>query len=140
MTRILLGSGGFRTPERRELLVSAMRRHFGDIERLLFVPYAGGDLDGYVNGMTERGLNAGYVLDGIHRAEDPVQAIAEAEGIYIGGGNSFRLIDAMHRLGLIEPIRERVQNGPPLPGRECRFQRCLPDHADHQRHAHRPAR
>ncbi len=116
MTRILLGSGGFRTAERRERLVQAMRRHFGDIERLLFVPYAGGDLDAYVQAITDAGLNAGYVLEGIHRAADPVAAIATADGIYVGGGNTFRLIDRMHRLGLVEPIRERVRAGVPYMG------------------------
>lgn len=116
MTQVLLGSGGFRTPERRERLVAAMRRHFGGVERLLFVPYAGGDLDVYTERMIDAGLNAGYRLDGIHRAADPVAAIEEAEGIYIGGGNTFRLIDRMHRLGLLEPIRRRVHEGLPYLG------------------------
>jgi hypothetical protein len=39
--RVLLGSGGFRTPERVSLLAAAMRAFFGDVDRLLFVPYEG---------------------------------------------------------------------------------------------------
>ena len=38
--RALLGSGGFRTEERRELYNGEMRRHFGDVSRILFVPSA----------------------------------------------------------------------------------------------------
>ncbi len=106
--KVLLGSGGFRTEERRERLVAAMREHFGDIRRILFVPYAVGDPDTVLEMMRSRSLDAGYELDGIHRHPDPVAAVKEAEGIYMGGGNSFRLIDTLHREGLLEPIRERV--------------------------------
>lgn len=116
MPSILLGSGGFRTPERRERLIAAMRVHFGDIERLLFVPYAGHDHDAYVDWITGAGLDAGYRLEGIHRAPDPVAAVEAAEGIYVGGGNTFRLIDRLHRLELIEPIRKRVRDSMPYLG------------------------
>ena len=38
--RLLLGSGGFRTPERVQSLAETMRSFFGGVKRLLFVPYA----------------------------------------------------------------------------------------------------
>ncbi len=114
--RILLGSGGFRTPERVSMLAEAMRGYFGAISRLLFVPYALADHDGYVKTMTERGLNAGYALDGLHNHPDPVHAIQAAEGIFVGGGNTFRLLAALYRLGLLDVIRERVRNGMPYLG------------------------
>ena len=84
--------------------------------RVLFVPYALADHDGYVRLMTERGLNAGYELDGIHRHADPVAAVHEAEAIFVGGGNTFRLLAALYRLGLLDPIRERVRGGLPYLG------------------------
>jgi dipeptidase E len=114
--RILLGSGGFRTPERIAVLATAMRQHFGDIRQLLFVPFALADHDGYVRTMTERGVNAGYDLDGLHRHADPVAAVMNAEGIFVGGGNTFRLLNALYRLNLLEPIRERVRRGMPYLG------------------------
>ena len=43
--RLLLGSGGFRTEERVAFLAGEMRRHFGDIRKILFVPYALADHD-----------------------------------------------------------------------------------------------
>src|SRR5438309_221931 len=107
--RVLLGSGGFRTPERVAALAAATRAHFGAARRLLFVPFALADHDGYVRTMTERGLNAGYDLDGLHRHADPVAAVMEADGVFVGGGNSFRLLDVLYRLGLLDPIRERVR-------------------------------
>lgn len=109
--RLLLGSGGFRTPERVALLANEMRSFFGPIGKLLFVPYALRDHDGYVQAMIERGIHAGYALDGIHTHSDPVVAVQEAEGIFVGGGNTFRLLDTLDRLGLLQPIRDRVQSG-----------------------------
>ncbi|HEY1377207.1 MAG TPA: dipeptidase PepE [Gemmataceae bacterium] len=114
--RVLLGSGGFRTPERVAALAAAMREHFGDVRRLLFVPFALADHDGYVRGVTDRGLNGGYELDGLHRHTDPVAAVMQADGIYVGGGNTFRLLAALYRLNLLDPIRERVRGGMPYLG------------------------
>ncbi len=114
--RVLLGSGGYRTPERVAILADAMRAFFGSVRRLLFVPYALADHDGYVAKMEQRGINAGYELDGIHRHADAVQAVREAEAIFVGGGNTFRLLATLYRLGLLEPIRERVRAGMPYLG------------------------
>jgi dipeptidase E len=114
--RVLLGSGGYRTPERVRLLAAAMRAFFGDVGRLLFVPYALRDHDGYVTAMTEHGLHAGYELDGLHRHTDPARAVEEARGIFIGGGNTFRLLNDLYRLGLLDVIRRRVRGGLPYLG------------------------
>src|SRR5438552_3828301 len=106
--RILLGSGGFRTPERLAFLSGQMRSFFGPIQRLLFVPYALQDHDAYLQTMLERSLNAGYELDGIHRHADPRAALQQAEGIFVGGGNTFRLLSELYGHHLLDPIRERV--------------------------------
>lgn len=114
--RVLLGSGGFRTPERVALLSAEMRSFFGPVERLLFIPYALADHDGYVRAMTEKGIGAGYALDGIHRHADPVRAVREAPALFVGGGNTFRLLTELYRHGLLDPIRERVRAGVPYLG------------------------
>jgi dipeptidase E len=114
--QVLLGSGGFRTPERINLLQAEMRRHFGPASRLLFIPYALADHDRYVAVLTERGLSAGYPLDGIHRHADPHRAVRDAKAIYVGGGNTFRLLDALYRHDLLEAIRDRVRAGVPYLG------------------------
>jgi dipeptidase E len=114
--RVLLGSGGFRTPERVEALARQMRDLFGPARRLLFLPYALQDHDGYVTALREKGLHGGYELEGLHRQQDPRAAVLRAEGIYVGGGNTFRLLSELDRLGLLEPIRERVRAGVPYLG------------------------
>jgi dipeptidase E len=114
--RVLLGSGGYRTQERVSLLAAAMHAFFGDVGRLLFVPYALRDHDEYIKAMTERGLHAGYELDGIHRHGNPVRAVEEARGIFTGGGNTFRLLNELYRFGLLDVIRDRVRHGLPYLG------------------------
>jgi dipeptidase E len=114
--RLLLGSGGFRTPERLDVLRSQMRAVFGPVRRLLFVPYAGADHDAYVRIMLEKGFDAGYELEGIHRHADQVRAVVEAEAIFVGGGNTFRLLAELYQRNLLDVIRERVRHGLPYLG------------------------
>ncbi len=114
--RLLLGSGGYRTEERIRFLAEQMRAFFGPIRRLLFVPYALADHDGYVSKLIEKGLGAGYRLDGIHRHADPVRAVREAPALFVGGGNTFRLLSELYRHGLLGPIRGRVRAGVPYLG------------------------
>src|SRR5262245_20378248 len=66
--------------------------------------------------MIERGLNADYELVGIHRCPDPREAIQHADAIYVGGGNTFRLLHSLYQLGLLDIIRERVLAGIPYVG------------------------
>ncbi len=114
--RLLLGSGGFRTPERIAFFSEQIRSLLGDVDRVLFLPYALRDHDAYLEMMATRGLDAGYRLEGIHRQADPVRAIHDAAAIYVGGGNTFRLVEEMYRRGLFDPIRERVRAGVPFIG------------------------
>jgi dipeptidase E len=114
--RVLLGSGGLRTPERIDLFVQHVRAFLGPVRRLLFVPYALQDHDRYVEVLVEKGLHAGYDLDPIHRHADPVAAVRAAEAVFVGGGNTFRLLAELYRLGLLYPLRERARAGVPYLG------------------------
>jgi dipeptidase E len=78
---------------------------------VLFVPYALRDHDAYVEAMKTRGFAAGRDLVGIHREPSPREAVRKADAIYVGGGNSFRLLEALYRLDLIDEVRDRVRSG-----------------------------
>jgi dipeptidase E len=109
--RLLLGSGGLGMPDRLATWTSQLRSFLGPTRRVLFVPYALADHDGYLVGLIDRGLNAGYELDGIHRYPDPLRAVEEAEAIFVGGGNTFRLLHRLYQFALLEAIRQRVRAG-----------------------------
>jgi dipeptidase E len=115
--RLLLGSGGFSTPERQDGWKRALDDFLGSVQHLLFIPYAVAHHDRVIEQMIRLGFHAGRGLTGIHRAKDPVRAIEEAEAIYVGGGNSFRLLKALYDGDLLPSIRQRVtQDGIPYIG------------------------
>ncbi len=88
----------------------------GTIDRILFVPYALHDRDGYATLARDRFSAMGTALESLHAAKDPVRAVEEAAAIFIGGGNTFRLLKALYDLRLLEPIRRAVAGGVPYIG------------------------
>ena len=93
-----------------------LERLFAGRHRLLFVPYALHDLDGYTAQVRQRFATLGIAVDGIHQAGHPASAVEEAQAIFVGGGNTFRLLDRLIRGDLLEPIRRRVAGGMPYLG------------------------
>ena len=88
-----------------------LRDALGGIKRVLFVPFALQDHDGYTSQARERFEAMGYTLDSVHEAINPKNAVDHAEAIFIGGGNTFRLLDNLYQLDLLAPIRQRVAAG-----------------------------
>jgi dipeptidase E len=87
------------------------------VRRVLFVPYAAHDRDAYTSTVRTRFEAMNLKVDGVHTwPGGQVRAVEDAEAIFIGGGNTFRLIDALWRHELIEAIRARVQEGMPYIG------------------------
>ncbi|HTG91780.1 MAG TPA: dipeptidase PepE [Pyrinomonadaceae bacterium] len=88
----------------------------GDLKRVLFVPYALHDRDDYAATVSGRFQRMGCELSSIHTSSDPVKAVNETEAIFIGGGNTFRLLKALYDFDLLAPIRRRVEDGIPYIG------------------------
>ena len=92
---------------------------FSGVKRIIFIPYArpgGITHDGYTEVAAAKFKEIGIEVKGLHEFEDPRKAIAEADGVFTGGGNTFVLIKALHDLGLIEALRERIESGMPYMG------------------------
>lgn len=83
----------------------------GDAKALHFVPFAIVQHELYTARVQEVLAPIGVSVIGLHAVADPRAAVEEAEVLFIGGGNSFRLLTALWKLGLIEPIRRRVASG-----------------------------
>jgi dipeptidase E len=93
-----------------------IREFLKDLERVLFVPFALYDRAAYAATAQERFARMGYEMASIHTAADPLQAINKTDALFIGGGNTFRLLKALYDFGLLEAIRQRVADGMPYVG------------------------
>src|SRR5215212_7546407 len=93
-----------------------VRAFLGTIRRILFFPFALQDHDSYVDKVRERFGRMGVSLSSAHGEKDPHAAVTEAEAIFIGGGNTFRLLKALQDLNLLDAIRTKVDAGTPYIG------------------------
>jgi dipeptidase E len=52
--------------------------------------------------------NTGLEINSIHKSTNKSITVNEAEGFFIGGGNTFLLLNTLYDLNLLEPIKKRV--------------------------------
>ena len=95
---------------------SEIRSFLGSARRVLFFPFALHDRDAYTATARTRFAGMGYSIDSAHETALPQKAVEETDAIFIGGGNTFRLLKALEDLDLIEPIRRKVSSGAPYIG------------------------
>jgi dipeptidase E len=102
-----------------EYCLPVVADHFAGRDQILFVPFAspgGLPYDEYTE-LVSRALEPlGIEIAGIHGFSDPARAVREAEGIFIGGGNTFLLLRELYTRELLDPIRDRVAAGMPYMG------------------------
>ena len=94
----------------------AVRETMTGVESILFVPWALADLDGYTASVRDRLERMGFSVSGIQEHDDPIAAASGAEAIFVGGGNTFRLLSRLYETGVMPAIRERVAAGMPYMG------------------------
>ncbi|RIJ42706.1 dipeptidase PepE [Pontibacter oryzae] len=86
---------------------------------ILFIPYArpgGISHSDYTAKAREAFAQWGVSVTGVHEYENAVQAVQEAESVFIGGGNTFVLLRNLYANKLVEPLRERINKGMPYMG------------------------
>jgi dipeptidase E len=93
-----------------------IRDFLGDLRHVLFVPFALFDRAKYAATAQTRFERMGYELTSIHTAANPAQAVQETEAMFIGGGNTFRLLKTLYDFDLLDVIRDRVDAGMPYIG------------------------
>jgi dipeptidase E len=82
----------------------------------LFVPHAVHDRRAYAAKAEERLREMGLSVTSIHDVSNMPRAGGEAEVIFVGGGNTFRLLKGLHDHDLVSPIRQRVAASVPYLG------------------------
>jgi dipeptidase E len=86
------------------------------VRRILFVPFALADHNAYAGKVRERFRRMNCEIDSLHESPDQEQAVKNADAMFIGGGNTFRLLKSLYDFGLMQTIRDRVEQGMPYIG------------------------
>jgi dipeptidase E len=79
--------------------------------RVLFIPYAIRDHDAYAAKARAAFERIGYGLDSLHEADAPSESLEQARAVFVGGGNTFRLLATLYGLDLVDLLRRRVREG-----------------------------
>lgn len=93
-----------------EHALDALADTLAGVRRLLFVPFALADHDAYTAQVREALSPLEIDVVGAHTG-DPVELLDSAQAVFVGGGNTFRLLRALYALELLAPIRDRVASG-----------------------------
>ncbi|MDR1226135.1 MAG: dipeptidase PepE [Prevotellaceae bacterium] len=85
---------------------------------VLFFPFAAVTFsyDEYEKKVQDKLAPLGITVQSIHRAANPKQAVAQAQAIMVGGGNTFHLLKCIYDLDLVEPVQAKVKSGSPYLG------------------------
>jgi dipeptidase E len=86
------------------------------VTRILFIPHALKDHDAYAANIAAHFDGSGLLVESLHTALDQRAAVENAEAFFVGGGNTFRLLDALYALGVLHALRNRVRVGAPYLG------------------------
>lgn len=102
-----------------EYIMEDLKVFFAKAKTILFIPYArpsGISHDDYTKKVCNIFAEIGKKTTGIHEFDNPVEAINNADGIFVGGGNTFVLTYQLYKNNLIEPLKHCVNNGTPYLG------------------------
>ena len=92
---------------------------FKNAKTVLFIPYArpsGISHEDYTKKVREAFLKINKKVKGIHEFENPLEAIKNAEVIFVGGGNTFVLTTQLYKNNLINVLQTAIKNGTPYLG------------------------
>ncbi|MFQ5709746.1 MAG: dipeptidase PepE [bacterium] len=88
----------------------------GNARRVAFVPFALYDWEAYTDTVRARLQQLGFEVTGVHEQGQAQRTLEDADAIFIGGGNTFRLLNQLYQQKLLTVIRERVREGMPYIG------------------------
>ena len=88
----------------------------GKPKRVMFLPYALHDHDAYAAKAREAFAAMGHELSSTHEHRNLPGCLEHADCVFVGGGNTFRLLSALQHYGLLAAIQERALAGMPYVG------------------------
>ena len=102
-----------------DYLLSDLEEHFKDTTEVLFIPYArpgGISHEDYTKKAQGAFQKINKTLKGLHEFTNAKEALNNAKGIFVGGGNTFVLVNQLYKNDLITTLQKVVLNGIPYLG------------------------
>lgn len=102
-----------------EYLLEELEVHFSNANSILFIPYArpgGISHEAYTKNANNAFKKINKSVKGIHEFENPSEAIKNAKGIFVGGGNTFVLVNQLYKNDLMSDLKQVVLDGTPYLG------------------------
>ncbi len=99
-----------------EHCADALREHYAGARRVLFVPFAVGDVSDRRGIVEDRFRSLGLEVDWLGADAGARHAVLSAEAVFVSGGNTFRLLATLYELDLVDHLRSRVLEGLPYAG------------------------
>ncbi len=87
---------------------AAAQELFAGRDNLVFVPFALHNHEIYAAKACAAFAALGFRMTSLHAVSDPAAVMDRAGGVFVGGGNTFRLASHLYRLNLVPIIRRRV--------------------------------
>lgn len=110
MRLLLLSNSTAPGREYLEHATDALAEALDDVKRLVFVPFALADHDAWTAKAAAAFAPYGVEVAGAHEA-DPIKLFDSAQAVFVGGGNTFRLLRELYARELLATIRDRVAHG-----------------------------
>ena len=95
---------------------SEIRDFLGAVRRIAFIPFAAYERGKYTAQARARFERMNCELMSLHDVSNPRREVESADAIFVGGGNTFRLLKGLYDFDLLEPIRRVVAEGTPYIG------------------------
>jgi dipeptidase E len=96
--------------------IAGVRELFAGCARIAFVPFALADHAAYAAKVRSRLEREGIAVDAVTPDADGCRIVGAAPGVFVGGGNTFRLLDRLERSGVLEVLKRRAERGMPYLG------------------------
>ena len=102
-----------------EYILPELKVHFASCSSIVFIPFArpsGISHDDYTAKVKETFAKINIDVRGLHEFDDAKNAIANAEGIFTGGGNTFLLVSQLYKFDMMNILAETLKKGTPYLG------------------------
>jgi len=112
-----------------DYILPELKTFFESIDEVLFIPYARPSGISYAD-YTEVAAGVfkkiGIKVIGIHKFTNAQEAVNKAKAIFVGGGNTFVLVDELYKQNLMEILKEKIIGGAPYFGTSAGSNICGP--------------